>query len=142
VEADRMKSRVLSIVTLVVGLLAWSVLNRCESARGAPPALAKKPVGGQVTIKGNVLSNIHTGETSKSVFLLAYDGTPEIRAEFERIMAEHYPDTGLDADAALRVQDLFMTRMKYEIDGAARRGDVEGSAVDRAGSEGCDRCGL
>ena len=116
-EADRMKSRFLSIVTLVAGLLAWSALNRCGLARGAPPTPATKPVGGEVTIRGNVLSNIHTGEKSQSVFLLAYDGTPEIEAEFERIMAEHFPDAGLDADAARRVQDLFMRRLKYDVDG-------------------------
>ena len=52
-----------------------------------------------------------------SVFLLAYDGTPEIKTEFERIIAEHYPDAGLDADAARRVQDLFMRRLKYDVDG-------------------------
>ena len=112
-----MKSRVFPIVTLVAGMLAWSVLNRCGPARGAPPALATKPVGGEVTIRGNVLSNIHTGEKRRSVFLLAYDGTPEIKAEFERIMAEHYPDAGLDAESAQRVQDLFMTRLRYEVDG-------------------------
>ena len=112
-----MKCRVLLVVTLVGVLLAWSGANRCGPARGAPQAPAAEPAGGEVTIKCNVLSNIHTGEKSKSVFLLAYDGTPEIKAEFERIMAEHYPDAGLDAESAQRVQDLFMTRMRYEVDG-------------------------
>ena len=76
-----------------------------------------QPAGGEVTIKGNVLSNVHTGEKGKRVFLLAYDGTPEINAQFAKIMAEYYPDRGLDADAARTLQDQFMTRLTYDIDG-------------------------
>jgi hypothetical protein len=73
--------------------------------------------GGEVTIKGNILSNVHTGEKEKSVFLIAYDGTPQIKAEFEKIMAEFYPDKGLDAEAAVRLQEQFMTRLRYDVDG-------------------------
>lgn len=80
-------------------------------------AQAAEPTGAQVTIRGNVLSNIHTGEKQKSLFLLAYGGTPEIEAEFNRIMAEFYPERGLDADAARRLQDQFMTRLVYHVDG-------------------------
>jgi hypothetical protein len=76
-----------------------------------------QPATGEVTIKGNVLSNVHTGEKDKRVFLLAYDGTPEINAQFAKIMAEYYPDRGLDADAARTLQDQFMTRLTYDIDG-------------------------
>ena len=71
----------------------------------------------EITIKGNVLSNIHTGEKERSLFMLAYDGTPEIEAEFEKIMAEYHPEKGLDADAARKLQDQFMARLKYYIDG-------------------------
>jgi len=74
-----------------------------------------KPV--EITIKGNVLSNIHTGEKEKKVFILAYSGTPEIAAEFDKIMAEYYPEKGLDADAARKLQEQFMTRLTYSIDG-------------------------
>ncbi len=80
------------------------------------PAPAQQP-GAEVTITGNVLSNVHTGEKDKSVFLLAYDGTPQIKAEFEKILAEGYPETGLDADAAVKLQEQFMSRLKYHIDG-------------------------
>jgi len=71
----------------------------------------------EVTLKGNVLSNVHTGEKEKALFMLAYDGTPEIKAEFEKIMADFYPNKGLDADAARKLQEQFMTRLRYEIAG-------------------------
>jgi formylglycine-generating enzyme required for sulfatase activity len=95
----------------VAGL--WAVLVLA----GGRPGQGAQPEGREVTIKGNVLSNVHTGEKAKSVFLLAYDGTPEIKAEFDKIMAESYPDKGLDADAARKLQDQFMTRLKYHVDG-------------------------
>jgi len=71
----------------------------------------------EVTLKANVLSNVHTGEKEKGVFLIAYDGTPGIKAEFDRIVAEYYPEKGLDADAAVKVQEQFMTRLVYHVDG-------------------------
>jgi formylglycine-generating enzyme required for sulfatase activity len=71
----------------------------------------------EVTIKGLVLNNVHTGEQEKSVFVYALDGTAEIRAEVDRIMAENYPEKGLDAEAARKVQDQFTARLKYFIDG-------------------------
>jgi len=64
-----------------------------------------------------VLSNVHTGEKEKSLFAIAYGGTPEINAEFEEIMADLYPERGLHADAARKLQEAFLTRLRYEIDG-------------------------
>ncbi len=107
------------VTEVIAGLLVFFALAGHGLAQEAQP----KPVppaqaaGGEVTIQGNVLSNVHTGEKDKSLFLLAYDGTPEIKAEFEKIMAEHYPDKGLDADAARKLQDQFMARLQYHIDG-------------------------
>jgi formylglycine-generating enzyme required for sulfatase activity len=71
----------------------------------------------EVTLKGNVLSNIHTGEKEKSIFILAYSGTPEIKAEFDKIMQEFYPEKGLDADTARKLQEQFLARLTYTIDG-------------------------
>jgi hypothetical protein len=108
-----------SVAAVVAGLLVLFVAAGHGLAQEAPPprSPAAQPAGGEVTIQGNVLSNVHTGEKDKSLFLLAYNGTPAIKAEFDKIMAEHYPDKGLDADAARNVQDQFMTRLKYHIDG-------------------------
>jgi len=87
--------------------------SRSEPAAPEKPATA----AAEITIKGNVLSNVHTGEKEKGLFMLAYDGTPEIKAEFEKIMSEYYPEKGLDADAARKLQEQFMTRLTYCIDG-------------------------
>ena len=80
-------------------------------------AAASPVCRGEVTIKGMVLNNVHTGENTKSVFVYALDGTPEIRAEVDRIMAENYPDKGLDGDAARKMQDQFTAKLKYFITG-------------------------
>jgi len=74
-------------------------------------------VASEITIKGMVLNNVHTGEAEKSVFVYVLDGTPEIRADLAKIMAECYPDKGLDAEAARKLQDQFTARLKYFIDG-------------------------
>jgi len=76
-----------------------------------------RAVASEITIKGMVLNDVHTGEREKSVFVYAMDGTPEIRAELARIMAENYPDKGLDAEAARKLQDQWTARLKYFIDG-------------------------
>jgi hypothetical protein len=84
-----------------------------------PPALAVAPAAASdVTIKGIVLNNVHTGERKKSVFVYALEGTAEIKGELEKLMAEHYPDKGLDAGAAKKLQDQFTARLKYFIDGS------------------------
>jgi hypothetical protein len=93
------------------------VLVAYGPATGVPPAPLTQPAAAEVVIKGNVLSSVHTGEKDKHVFLLAYDGTPEIKAEFDKIMADYYPLNGLDADAARKLQDQFMTRLSYTING-------------------------
>lgn len=45
--------------------------------------------------------------------IYAFDGTPEIRATAQRIIAECYPEKGLDGDAAKALQDQFTRRLKY-----------------------------
>jgi formylglycine-generating enzyme required for sulfatase activity len=47
--------------------------------------------------------------------LFAIDGTPEVRAEVDRIMREFYPDRGLDAEAAQKLMDQFSARLKYHV---------------------------
>ena len=87
-------------------------LTAALAAAWAGPSAAN-----EVTIKGMVLNNVHTGEEQTSVFVYALDGTPEIRAEVDRIMAQYYPDKGLDGDAARKLQDQFTAKLKYFIDG-------------------------
>jgi len=70
-----------------------------------------------VTLKGMVLNNVHTGEKADSVFVYALGGSPEVKAEFERIIGEHYPEKGLDGAAARKLLDQFTQRLNYFIDG-------------------------
>jgi len=88
-----------------------------ERAWGAGEDAKSRDSVNPVTLKGMVLNNAHTGEKADSVFVYALDGPPEIKAEFEKIMAEHYPDRGLDADAARKLLDQFTQSLKYFIDG-------------------------
>jgi len=97
---------------------AWrAVIAAMALAAGQAAALETPPAGGEVTLTGNVLSGVHTGENTRCVFLLAYGGMPEVKAEFEKVLAEFYPEKGLDADAACKLQDQFMTRLRYDVDG-------------------------
>ena len=63
------------------------------------------------------MNNAHTGEREKVAFLYAIDGSAEVKAEFDRIIADLYPDKGLDADAAVKLQDEFTKRLKFFITG-------------------------
>jgi hypothetical protein len=71
----------------------------------------------QVTILGMVLNHVHTGEKDRSVFVYALDGPPQIKSEFDKIMAEYYPERGLDGDAARILLHQFTARLKYFVDG-------------------------
>lgn len=73
------------------------------------------PAGKEITLKGMVLNNAHTGQDQKGVFVDVLDGPPEIRAQVEKIMAECYPENGLDADAAMKLHDAWSQRLKYFI---------------------------
>ena len=79
---------------------------------GAEPQAAP-----EITLKGMVLNNVHTGEKDKSVFIYVLDGPPEITAEVNKILTEFYPDKGLDGKAAQALQDQFTAKLKYFITG-------------------------
>src|SRR5208282_5773283 len=99
-------------------IACFRVLICCLPLISAQVSASESPnAGNEVTIKGMVLNNVHTGENQTSVFVYALDGTPEICAEVERIMAQNYPERGLDGDAALKLQDQFTVKLKYFIDG-------------------------
>jgi formylglycine-generating enzyme required for sulfatase activity len=91
-------------------IICWLLLT---TALGAAGARAEN----EITIKGMVLNNVHTGENKTSVFVYALDGTPEISGEVDRIVSQNCPDKGLDGDAARKLQDQFTAKLKYFIDG-------------------------
>jgi len=80
------------------------------------------PSGPQVTIKGNVVCDRTTipvpwDQTSQDArhipAMFAFEGTPQITAELDRIMKEYYPEKGLDVEAAQKFLDEFSKRLKY-----------------------------
>jgi hypothetical protein len=75
------------------------------------------PLSDHVSVKGMVLNHVHTGEKDGSVFVYVLDGPPQVKTEFDKIVAEFYPDQGLDGDTARQLLDQFTARMKYFIDG-------------------------
>ena len=109
------------IITAIGLMMAVVVGNLLAEEKDKPaPAPSKQPAaaGGQVDIIGTVLfSASHFHEKDKYYVMLAFDGTPEIKAEFDKIMADYYPDKGLDGDAARKFQDQIMTRLKYFVAG-------------------------
>jgi formylglycine-generating enzyme required for sulfatase activity len=73
----------------------------------------------EVTLKGSVVCNgacIPDPKTHDHLLVLfATDGTPEVRAEVDRIIKEFYPDKGLDGAAAKKLMDQFSARLKFYI---------------------------
>jgi formylglycine-generating enzyme required for sulfatase activity len=76
-------------------------------------------VGAEVTLQGSLVCNgacLPEPKAGEHVLaLFAIDGTPEVRAEVERILKEHFPEQGLDSEAAQKLMDEFSLRLKYYI---------------------------
>ncbi len=100
-------------------LLLWTAALACGPClvlAVAGAGAAAEPAG-PVTLKGMVLNHVHTGETKPAVFVYALDGPPPIQTEFEKVLADYYPERGLDGDAARTLLDQFTARLKYFVDG-------------------------
>ncbi len=109
-----------SLLSVWIAALVWGAgpglaVSGAEAAadRSRPAVETAEPV----TIKGMVLNHVHSGEKNPSVFVYALDGPGPIKSEFEKILADYYPERGLDADAARALLDQFTARLKYFLDG-------------------------
>lgn len=75
--------------------------------------------GGEVTIKGGLQCNGMCVPDPKPddhvMVVFAVDGSPEIAARVKKIVDEGYPEKGLDAEAAAKLQDQFIAHLKYFI---------------------------
>jgi hypothetical protein len=93
----------------LLSLVALTALAEAESWRLTENS--------EVLLKGSMVCNgacISDPKTDDhGLVLFAIDGTPEIRAEVDRIMKDFYPDRGLDAAAAQKLMDQFSARLKY-----------------------------
>jgi formylglycine-generating enzyme required for sulfatase activity len=107
----------------VTAVIILQVVSPCGHGQQVleKPSLEARPV----TIEGCLLCDWVTLSNPKTSYgpppldpehafaIYALSGTPEIRATVERIIAEYYPERGLDADAAQTLQDQFTRRLKY-----------------------------
>ncbi len=75
--------------------------------------------GPEVTIKGALQCNGTCVAEPKledhAWVIVAVDGSPEIAAQVKKIMDEFYPEKGLDADAAKKLNDQFDKQLKFFI---------------------------
>jgi len=81
-------------------------------------------LSGKVTLVGNLLGSSHvlglTTEASneKHVFMIAFDGTPGIQAEFAQILKDFWPEgSSLDGDSALELENQLVDRLQFNLDG-------------------------
>lgn len=107
-------------------LLVLLVCFAC-CARGQAPATV--PAAGEITIKGILLSswNYYSHEMpanqspkgSKDKFdlvLYAFDGPPEVQKMLADTLARYYPQGGMNAQDATRLQEQFDQKLRYYID--------------------------
>ena len=94
-----------------------------DNASGLQITLYPAP-SGKVTLVGNLLAPAHVlGMTTaamneKRVFMIAFDGTPGIRATFDQILKEFWPDGScLDGDSALELENQLVERLQVNLDG-------------------------
>jgi formylglycine-generating enzyme required for sulfatase activity len=81
----------------------------------ASPALADEVIlRGSLICNGACVSDPKTA--SHDLVLFAIDGTPDVKAEVDRILKDSVPDRGLDLDAAAKLLDQFSAKLKFFVD--------------------------
>jgi len=92
-------------------------------ARKDKPGDVMSPIvaadGPQITIVGPAMCARACAplpdDVDHDVVMFAIDGSPAIKAEFDRVMNEFYPEMGLNCDQAIKLQEVFDQRLKYHI---------------------------
>lgn len=96
---------------------AWTLLVGLSVLGGG--AASAQTGAGEVTIKGGLQCNGMCVPDPKKddhvMVLFAVDGSPEIQARVKKIMDEHYPEKGLDAAQAEKLQDQWIANLKFFI---------------------------
>ncbi len=112
-------------VILVAGLMLFT-----GYASGQGGAVKPAP-GAEVTIKGILLWEKACAPDESAVgdgqVLYAVDGTPEVKAEMDRLMKECYTSDTLNAEQAVKVLERFNERLKYYL--------VPSSIIDKKGCQ-------
>jgi len=75
--------------------------------------------GAEVTLKGGLQCNGMCVPDPKRedhvLVLFAVDGSADIAARVQKILDAHFPEKGLDAEAAVKLQDEWIAQLKYFI---------------------------
>lgn len=83
---------------------------------GAPPSQSD---AAEVTLRGGLQCNGMCVPAPKKedhvLVLFAVDGSPEIASRVKKIVGDLYPERGLDAEAAVKLQDRLSSELKYYI---------------------------
>ena len=90
----------------------------------------KPPAAGvEVTIRGPLECNgmvvADPMDADHVPVIIAVDGSPEITNAVKKILDKNWPDKGLDADAAKKVNELFDRQLKFFIDTESYSGSVK-----------------
>ena len=95
-----------------------------DNASGVQLTMYPAP-SGKVTLVGNLLATAHLQGMTKAamedprVYLLAFDGTPGIRATFDQILKDFWPDgSSLDGDSAQELENQLVERLMFNVDGS------------------------
>ena len=115
------------------GCMTAQVLAPGASAKDLQVKLYPALTGAPVTLMGLRMSHVHVREDAqwenaggskkeggaklKFLFLMAFDGPPGIKAEYDQIWADYHPDSSLDGDAAKELEGQFKARLMFYLDG-------------------------
>ena len=106
----------------MAGLLMGTVWCVCVYATNP-----ETPDSKEVTLTGAVMCNWSTLPDPKStvkqrvneehdqLVVYAMDGSPEIKGEVDKIVADYYPEKGLTGDEAQKLQEQWTARLKFYI---------------------------
>jgi formylglycine-generating enzyme required for sulfatase activity len=72
----------------------------------------------EITIKGAMQCNgmtvpSPTAEDHNYMVIFAVDGSPDVQALVKKVLDAFYPDKGLDADTAVKLQDAYIAQLKF-----------------------------
>ena len=116
------------IAAAKAGYMTAQVLSQVLATKGLQFKLFPSITGATVTLKGFVMNQNHVKEDAEwdnkthkgkiqFVFLVVHDGPPGIKAEWDQIWSDYYPEESLSGDAAKELERQFKTRLFYYIDG-------------------------
>ena len=102
-------------LSLALGLIGLVLVSLARAEDVAAPA-----VGNEVTLRGALQCNGQFVPNPKvedhAWVIVPVDGSPEIADKVKKIMDEFYPDKGLNAEAAEKLNDQFEKQLKFFLD--------------------------